>query len=78
MRARMAIIFGSKECELREILLKNKPNQMLAVSSKGTVPVMQLPNNKVLDESIDIILWAMESPSSNAHSFTETEKLLTQ
>jgi glutathione S-transferase len=78
MRARMAIILGSKECELREILLKDKPNQMLQLSLKGTVPVMQLPNKKVIDESLDIILWAMESPSSNAHIFTETEKLLTQ
>ena len=78
MRARMAIILGSKECELREILLKDKPNQMLQLSLKGTVPVMQLPNKKVIDESLDIVLWAMESPSLNVHIFTEAEKLLTQ
>ena len=38
MRARMAIILGSKECELREILLKDKPNQMLQVIFKGHSP----------------------------------------
>jgi glutathione S-transferase len=43
----MALILASKKCELREILLKNKPDEMLEVSSKGTVPVLQF-NNKVL------------------------------
>ena len=40
MRARLALNLASKECELREILLKDKPDQMLQVSSKGTVPVL--------------------------------------
>ena len=54
MRARMALILASQKCELREILLKNKPDEMLKISPKGTVPVLQLPD-KVLDESLDII-----------------------
>ena len=77
MRARMALILASKECELREILLKDKPDQMLQVSSKGTVPILQFPD-KVLDESLDIISWAMKSPAPNLHSCTAAEELLSQ
>ena len=77
MRARMALILASKECELREILLKDKPNQMLQVSPKGTVPVLQFPD-KVLDESLDIISWAMKPPVANVYSCTEAEELSSQ
>jgi len=77
MRARMALILAAKECELREILLKDKPDQMLKVSSKGTVPVLQF-SDKVLDESLDIISWAMESPVPNVHPCTAQEELLSQ
>ena len=77
MRARMALILASKECELREILLKNKPDEMLEISSKGTVPVMQFAD-KVLDESLDIISWAMESPVSNVYIYAGTEELLSE
>jgi len=77
MRARMALILASKECELREILLKNKPDEMLEISSKGTVPVLQF-TDKVLDESLDIISWAMASPVSNVYIYTGTEKLLSE
>ena len=77
MRARMALILAAKECELREILLKNKPNEMLNISPKGTVPVLELPN-KVLDESLDIISWAMESNSSNVHILSKKEELMAE
>ena len=74
MRARMALILASKECELREILLSNKPNEMLKISSKGTVPVLQFSND-VLDESLDIISWAMESHAPSVHIYSEAEEL---
>jgi len=77
MRARMALILASKKCELREILLKDKPEQMLQVSPKGTVPVLQFPD-KVFDESLDIISWAMKPPVANVYSYTEAEKLSSQ
>ena len=77
MRARMALILASKECELREILLKDKPDQMLQASSKGTVPVLEFPD-KVIDESLDIISWAMQSPVLNVHSYTEAEEIASQ
>ncbi len=77
MRARMALILASKDCELREISLKNKPDEMLQISAKGTVPVLELPN-KVLEESLDIISWAMESRPESAHIFSTKEKLMSE
>ena len=74
MRARMALILASQKCELREILLKNKPDEMLKISPKGTVPILQLPD-KVLDESLDIISWACKS-SANMHIYLKEEEIL--
>lgn len=58
MRARMAIIQNKIRVELREILLKDKPSEMLALSPKGTVPILLLPEGQVIDESIDIMEWS--------------------
>ena len=77
MRARMAIILASKKCELREIILKNKPKEMLLISAKGTVPVLELPN-EVLDESLDIISWAMQSHPDSVYIFSTKEKLMSE
>ena len=60
MRARLALLFAELSVELREIVLKNKPSQMLAISPKGTVPVLQLPEGRVIEESRDIMVWALE------------------
>lgn len=59
MRARMAIRYSSVEVELREVVLKNKPQAMLDVSPKATVPVLVLTDGTVIDESRDIMLWAV-------------------
>jgi glutathione S-transferase len=64
MRARLAIYKSKQVVELRDIVLKNKPAAMLAASPKATVPVLVLsaakgPNADVLDESLDIMLWAL-------------------
>ena len=75
MRARMAIILSSVECELREVLLKNKPQAMLKISPKGTVPVLQL-QNRILDESMDIIDWALHQNSSRVHACSEHQSTL--
>ena len=55
MRARMAIVRTGYEYEHREVVLRDKPQHMLEISPKGTVPVLLLPDGKVLDESIDIM-----------------------
>jgi glutathione S-transferase len=59
MRARLAIAYTGIDVEQREILLKNKPQVMLDVSPKGTVPVLILKNGQVIDESLAIMLWAL-------------------
>ncbi len=59
MRARMAIAVSGVEVEHREILLRDKPAEMLAASPKGTVPVIVLPNGDVIDESLDVMRWAL-------------------
>lgn len=59
MRARLAITYADIKIEYREILLRDKPAEMLQASPKGTVPVLILPNDKVIDESLDIMLWAL-------------------
>lgn len=59
MRARMALSYSGIAVELREIELKHKPAEMLAASAKGTVPVLILPDGRVVDESRDIMFWAL-------------------
>ena len=68
MRARMALANSGLIVELREILLRNKPQQLLDISAKGTVPVLLLGNGSVIDESLDIMLWAL-SKNDPSHWF---------
>lgn len=58
MRARMALAYAGVPFEVREVELRNKPEQMLAASPKGTVPVMLL-GDVIIEESLDILLWAL-------------------
>ncbi|MGP5504020.1 glutathione S-transferase [Psychrobacter celer] len=60
MRARLGLLFAELPVALREITLKNKPEQMLAISPKGTVPVLQLADGTVIEESLEIMVWALE------------------
>lgn len=59
MRARMALRYAGIAVEIREIVLRNKPQAMLAVSPKGTVPVLVLPDGEAIDESLEIMGWAL-------------------
>ena len=59
MRVRLAIAGAGIQVELREVLLRDKPLEMLEVSSKGTVPVLVLPNGQIIEESFDIMKWAL-------------------
>ena len=59
IRARLALDVSGQEVEYREILLREKPAQMLQDSPKGTVPVCVLPGGEVIDESLDIMRWAL-------------------
>lgn len=59
MRARLALSVSETAVEHREILLRDKPQAMLDASPKGTVPVLVLPDGAVLEESLDIMRWAL-------------------
>ena len=64
MRARLGLLFAELKVELREVVLKNKPAQMLAISPKGTVPVLELAGDdssarRVIEESREILEWAL-------------------
>ena len=60
IRARMAINYADVSVELREVLLSQKPQSMLTASPKATVPILQLPDGRVIDESIDVMHWALD------------------
>ena len=60
IRARLALKVSNIQVELREIVLSAKPQLMLDISPKGTVPVLQLQDGSVLEESREIMLWALE------------------
>ncbi len=59
MRARMALWVSGISVELREIILREKPVEMLIASPKATVPVLVLPDGTVIDESLEIMNWAL-------------------
>jgi len=59
MRARLALNVSGIAVELREVVLCNKPKSLLSASPKGSVPVLVLPDGYVIDESWDIMLWAL-------------------
>jgi glutathione S-transferase len=60
MRARLALYASGVVYELREVALKAKPAEMLAASPKGTVPVLCLASGEVLEQSLDIMHWALK------------------
>tara|TARA_B110001454_G_scaffold54003_1_gene52916 strand:- start:1808 stop:2482 length:675 start_codon:yes stop_codon:yes gene_type:complete len=60
MRARMGLLMARQQVMLRAITMKNKPEEMLKISPKGTVPVLLLPDKTVIDESWDIMVWALQ------------------
>ena len=59
MRARMAIAVSGVQVELREVVLRDKPPELIEASAKATVPVLVLPDGHVIDESLDIMRWAL-------------------
>jgi glutathione S-transferase len=59
MRARLALLVAGCDVVLEEVKLANKPAAMLAASPKATVPVLVLPDGRVIDESLDIMHWAL-------------------
>jgi glutathione S-transferase len=79
MRARLAILMSQQTVFIRAIVLKNKPDELLALSPKGTVPVLVLgtePSTQVIDESLDIMLWALNLRDPDNLLYAEDTKAL--
>lgn len=83
MRARMAIAYSGTTVELREVVLRAMPESLLACSPKGTVPVLVLQGGRVLDESRDIMDWALAAhdpehwqPALNSAAYTAAQQLM--
>jgi len=55
----MALYYSKINYEHREILLRSRPEKLYQLSPKGTVPVLELPSGDVIDESFDIMKWAL-------------------
>lgn len=70
MRARLALYQSGQTVKLRDIVLSDKPSEMLTASPKATVPVLVLADSTVLEESLDIMLWALHTsdPDNLLHS----------
>ena len=64
MRARMALLQAGLAFEAIEVSLRDKPASLLALSAKATVPVLHLPDGRLIDESWDIMRWALAAPDS--------------
>jgi UPF0176 protein len=60
IRARLAIKVSGVRVALREVVLRDKPAALLLASAKATVPVLQLPDGRVIEQSLEIMRWALE------------------
>ena len=74
MRARWAILLCQKQVKLREIRLSNKPSELIKASKKATVPILVLEDGTVIDESLDIMSWAIKSSSKRKTLLNENEE----
>ena len=75
MRARMALHHAGIQCVVREVDLKDKPQALLDISPKATVPVLQLPDDRVLDESLDIMRQALAENDPDGWMRADTEDM---
>lgn len=84
MRARLAIAASGCQVQLREVVLKDKPAHLLEISPKGTVPVLITAQGQVIEQSIDIMHWALQQTDpeqwlpDTAELQQQTEQLIKQ
>lgn len=73
IRARMALSYSCVAVEVREVSLRDKPAELIKISSKATVPVLVLSDKKIIDESLDIMLWSLSlaDPGGWLHEIDE-------
>jgi len=75
MRARMALTLSQTNVEIRELILKNKPAEMLLVSPKGTVPVLIANNGQVIEESLEVMDYAVTHGTNSTLKAPTSEEL---
>jgi len=72
IRARWAIKVSGLKVEIREVNLKNKPSELIKNSVKKTVPLLILNNGEILEESLEIMIWALQNSKENClHKYFE-------
>lgn len=71
MRARLGLLQAEQTVVLRDVVMKNIPVEMLQASPKGTVPVLVFDDSSVIDESIDIMIWALNQNDPNNLLFND-------
>ena len=75
IRARMALLYAGQRVYIREVWLRHKPEELKSASPKATVPVLVLPDGEVIDESLEIMLWALQQNDPN-HILPDTPQEL--
>lgn len=78
MRARMALLSARIQCEVHDVDFKNKPAHLLDISPKATVPVLQAIDGTVIDESLDIVYWALHQNDAQNLLQTTTADLIAE
>lgn len=76
MRARLALLVARQPFEAFEIVLRDKPAELLALSPKGTVPVLRLPDGQLLEQSWDIMGWALSADPAGWWSLGQSARNL--
>lgn len=75
MRARMALVLNDVSVEIRELILKNKPAEMLTASPKGTVPVLIDTSGQVIEESLEVMDYAVAHGSNTTLTVPSSDEL---
>ena len=78
IRARLALANSDIKVELREVKLSDKPAEFLVLSSKATVPVLQLVDGRILEESLDIIEWALSNADPDGWLVEDKDALINE
>jgi len=78
MRARLGIFKSKQRVIIRDIVLSNKPDEMITASSKGEVPVLVVSPSLVIDQSLDVMLWAFNESDPNDLLHRQDEAILTE
>jgi len=76
MRARLGLLLAQQSVILRDIVMTSIPDEMFAASAKGEVPVLVFDDGKVIDESLDIMLWALKENDPRNLLYSQNETML--